>query len=87
MILPQASEPETMPVEPAVPPVTEELPKEPSEPPAPEELPVGTPAPEEIPPEPEAPVFPEELPPASDPEAWDEPDISRFQVWRQPVRN
>lgn len=62
MILPQASEPETMPVEPAVPPVTEELPKEPSEPPAPEELP----APEEIPPEPEAPVFPEELPPASD---------------------
>lgn len=66
MILPQASEPETMPVEPAVPPVTEELPKEPSEPPAPEELPVGTPAPEEISPEPEAPVFPEELPPASD---------------------
>ena len=66
MILPQASEPETMPVEPAVPPVTEELPKEPSEPPAPEELPVGTPTPEEISPEPEAPVFPEELPPASD---------------------
>lgn len=66
MILPQASEPETMPVEPAAPPVTEELPKEPSEPPAPEELPVGTPAPEEISPEPEAPVFPEELPPASD---------------------
>lgn len=66
MILPQASEPETMPVEPAVPPVTEKLPKEPSEPPAPEELPVGTPAPEEISPEPEAPVFPEELPPASD---------------------
>ena len=66
MILDPASAPETMPVEPAVPPVTEELPKEPSEPPAPEELPVGPPAPEEISPEPEAPVFPEELPPASD---------------------